>query len=111
MGPHSAPDILRQAVAEGAQSAARAAGTVQEALDTSLLRGGAAWDAVRGARVGPPTAVRRWPWALGAAVLGAVVGSAVAVLARRVGGQDAPGAQEPDELEAVVDRPERPPPG
>ena len=88
--------------------ASRVVGEVQEALDTSLVRGGAAWDAVSGARVGPPTAVRRWPWALAAAALGAVAGGALAVLVRRLGGQDAPGAQEPEELEAVVDRPVSP---
>lgn len=48
---------------------------------------------------------RRWPWALGAAVLGAVVGGGVARLVRRVTGDDAPDAQDPDQVEAVVDRP------
>ncbi|MGI8536457.1 MAG: hypothetical protein ACR2K2_08150 [Mycobacteriales bacterium] len=102
MGGHR---VLRRAAGDGQRSAARAIGAVHEARDTSLIRGGAAWDAVRGARVGPPTAVRRWPWALAAAVLGAAAGGAVAVLVRRLGGQDAPGALEPAELKAVVDRP------
>jgi len=108
MGGHL---VLRRAAGDGKESAARAVGAVQEALDTSLVRGGAAWDAVRGARVGPPTAVRRWPWALAAAALGAAAGGAVAVLVRRLAGQDPPGAQEPEELEAVVDRPDSLPPG
>ncbi|MCW2713354.1 MAG: hypothetical protein JWN88_401 [Frankiales bacterium] len=49
--------------------------------------------------------VRRWPWALGAAVVGAAAGGAVAAVIRRVAGADAPDAQEPSELQAVVDRP------
>ena len=49
--------------------------------------------------------LRRWPWAVGAAVLGAAAGGAIAGLLRHVGGVDAPNAQEPGELEAVVDRP------
>lgn len=61
--------------------------------------------------VGRPTAAacavrlsRRWPWVLGAALIGAVVGKAVAAAARRLEGEDAPGAVEPSELRAVVDR-------
>ena len=50
--------------------------------------------------------VRRWPWALGAALAGAVGGAAVAYVAGRLQGPDAPGAQEPEQLQAVVDRPE-----
>ena len=76
----------------------------------ALVRGGAAWDALRGARVGPPIAVRRWPWALTAALAGAVVGAASAVALRAVFPRDAPGAQEPDELQAVVDSAKPPPP-
>ncbi len=49
--------------------------------------------------------VRRWPWALRAAVVGAAAGGAVAAVVRRVGGADAPDAQEASELKAVVDRP------
>ena len=48
---------------------------------------------------------RRWPWAVGAAVLGAAAGGAIAKLVHRVGGVDAPDAQDPGELQAVVDRP------
>jgi hypothetical protein len=74
------------------------------ALEEARHRGEAAWGALRGERVGPPVAVRRWPWALGAAVAGATAGVAVAVLVRRLTHQDAPGAQEPDEVQAVIDR-------
>ena len=48
---------------------------------------------------------RRWPWAVGAAVLGAAAGGAIAKLVHHVGGVDAPDAQDPGELQAVVDRP------
>ena len=82
-----------------------ASDSLRRAAQTSRVRGGAARAALRGSRVGPPTAVRRWPWALAAAILGAAAGSGVAVLVRRLEGQDAPGAQDPSELEAVVDRP------
>ena len=54
-------------------------------------------------RDAPPA--RRWPWAVLAAVLGAAAGSAAAVLVRSLQGTDAPDAQEPDEVQAVVDRP------
>jgi hypothetical protein len=47
---------------------------------------------------------RRWPWALLAAVLGAAAGSAAAVVVRSLEGTDAPDAQEPDQVQAVVDR-------
>ena len=50
---------------------------------------------------------RRWPWAVAAAVAGATAGAGVALVVQRVLGQDAPGAQDPSELRAVVDpRPE-----
>ena len=75
-----------------------------EVVDASLVRGGAALDALRGGPVGPPVAVRRWPWAVAAAVLGAAAGAGVAHLVGRIVGQDAPDAQEPEELQAVVDR-------
>jgi len=51
--------------------------------------------------VQPPA--RRWPWAVGAAVLGAAAGAAVALAVRRLVGQDAPDAQDPEQLRAVVD--------
>ena len=72
-------------------------------LEEAAARGGAAWDALRGERVGPPIAVRRWPWALAAAAVGAAAGVAVALVLR--GRPDAPGAQDPEDLEAVIDRP------
>jgi hypothetical protein len=82
-----------------------AADVARGLLEEPRVRGGAAVDALRGATVRPPAAARRWPWALGAALLGAAAGAAVAYLVRRVEGQDAPGAQEPHELRAVVDLP------
>jgi hypothetical protein len=93
-------------------------GTVVESVGSTVgglveepgARGGAALDALRGARVGPPVAVRRWPWALGAALLGAAAGAAAALLVHRLQGSDAPGAQEPHELRAVVDLPADGPP-
>ncbi len=50
-----------------------------------------------------PRRSRRWPWAVAAAVAGAAAGAAVALLLQRLAGQDAPGAQEPEQLRAVVD--------
>ena len=77
-----------------------------EVVDDALVRGDAALTALRGERVGPPLAVRRWPWAVAAALLGAAAGAAAAqLLGRLLLGQDAPDAQEPEDLEAVVDRP------
>lgn len=84
--------------------------TVSGVLEDALERGGAAWDALRGDRVGPPVAVRRWPWALGAAVLGAAAGAVAAAVVRKVAPPDAPGAQEPHELRAVVDTTDGPAP-
>jgi hypothetical protein len=74
---------------------------VGAALAEARQRGGATWDALRGERV---VAVRRWPWALGAALAGAAAGVLVAVVVRRLTHHDAPGAQEPEQLQAVVDR-------
>lgn len=70
-------------------------GVLEDAFD----RGAEAWDALRGR----PRRSRRWPWAAGSAAAGAAVAVAVAVLVRRLGTHDAPGAQEPDEVRAVVD--------
>jgi len=47
---------------------------------------------------------RRWPWALAATVAGAAAGAAVAGAARR--GQDRAGAVDPQQVQAVVDRPD-----
>lgn len=82
--------------------------TVGGVLEDASVRGGAAWDALRGERVGPPVAVRRWPWAVGAAVAGALAGAAVAYVASRLRTQDAPDAIEPEQVQAVVDRPDGP---
>lgn len=95
----------RKARRRSSSAGVRVVGAAQEGLATSAVRAEAAWDAVRGSRVGPPTAVRRWPWALGAAVLGALAAGGLSACVRRLAGQDAPGAVEPDELQAVVDRP------
>ena len=99
-------DVLTGPVAGTLGAAAEVA---RGLLDEPLVRGGAAVDALRGATVRPPVAARRWPWALGAAVLGAVAGAGAAWAVRRLQGEDAPGAQEPHELRAVVDVPAAPP--
>jgi hypothetical protein len=78
-------------------------GTVQGLVEEPGVRGAAALDALRGVPVGPPAARRRWPWALAAAAAGASAGISVAVAVRRLAGSDAPDAQEPHELRAVVD--------
>lgn len=89
------------------------AGTVTGFVDEPGVRGLAALDVLRGVPVGPPAARRRWPWAVLAALLGAAAGVAIATTARRLQGSDAPGAQEPHELRAVVDLPQdgQAPPG
>ena len=86
--------------------AGQAAEAVGDVVDLSVLRSGAALDALRGGPVRPPVGVRRLPWALAAAVVGAAAGAATALLVRTVIGQDAPDAQAPEDLEAVVDRPD-----
>ena len=68
------------------------------------VRGGGALQALRGGPVGPPLAGRRWPWAVLAGVLGALAGAATVVALRALMGRDAPDAQEPAALVAVVDR-------
>jgi hypothetical protein len=55
---------------------------------------------------GPSVPSRRWPWALAATAAGALAGACVAYAVRRVEGQDNPGAVEPEQLVAVVDRPD-----
>ncbi len=59
----------------------------------------------------PTRTPRRWPWSVGAAVAGAAAGAAVALAVRRLAGQDAPDAQEPEHLRAVVDTGLQEPPG
>ena len=77
---------------------------VVDVLDEAWARSTAAWDVLRGERVGPPVSVRRWPWAVGAAVAGAAAGVAVAYVVQRLHTQDPPGAVDPETVEAVVDR-------
>jgi hypothetical protein len=108
--PESFPDARAEALVEDARR--RADELLEDArekadaiLSEAALRGGAAWDALRGERVGPPVAVPRWPWALAAALAGAAAGVAVAIAVRRLDRPDAPDAQEPEDLEAVIDRP------
>ena len=50
-----------------------------------------------------PVTRRGLPWAVGASLAGAAGGVALALVVRRVLGQDAPDAQEPEQLRAVVD--------
>jgi len=94
---------LRDRVLEGAGEIRVAAAPV---LGEARERGSAAWVALRGDAVVPPVASRRWPWALGAAVAGALAGAVVAKLMATVSPADVPGAQEPHELRAVVDTPD-----
>lgn len=84
------------------QEVAGVAGQVSAAWDEAAVRGEAAWDALRGARVGPPVAVRRWPWALAAAGAGAAAGVLAAVLLARLRTADPPDAVDPDEVRAVI---------
>lgn len=76
--------------------------TVGRVLDETRVRSGAALSALRGEPV-----ARRWPWVLAALVTGAAVGAGAALLVRRLNPPDAPGAQDPDEVRAVVDQPTR----
>jgi hypothetical protein len=78
---------------------------LEDVLEEAAVRGSAAWDALRGERVGPPVAARRWPWAVAAAVIGAAAGVAIALAVRRLDPEDPPNAQEPEELKAVIDLP------
>jgi hypothetical protein len=87
-----------------ANEVARVLGGDAEVLATSRVRGSAAWQSLRGGPVRAPIGARRWPWALGAAVLGAAAGAVAARLAGRLVGGDVPDAQAPEDLEAVVDR-------
>ena len=49
---------------------------------------------------------RRWPWALAASLAGAAAGAAVAYAVRRSWWGERPGAVDPEQVEAVVDRPD-----
>lgn len=95
----SFPDESVQAILDEARQRA------EVVLEEAAVRGGAAWDALRGERVGPPVAAARWPWALAAAAAGAAVAVAVVIATRGLGGPEAPDAQDPEDLEAVIDRP------
>ena len=53
-----------------------------------------------------PRTSRRWPWAVLAVLAGAAGGAAVAVASRRSGGEPALDAVDPEQLRAVVDRPD-----
>jgi len=64
-----------------------------ELVQQTRSRTGAAWEALLG------RTPRRWTFA----VYGAVAGAWAAVLARKLAGQDAPDAVEPEQLRAVVD--------
>jgi ElaB/YqjD/DUF883 family membrane-anchored ribosome-binding protein len=102
---HLADEVLEEARLRAEVLLAEAKQRGAAALEEAAVRGGAAWDALRGERVGPPVGAARWPWAVAAAVAGAAAGIAVAVVLRRVAAPDPPGAQDPEELEAVIDRP------
>ena len=72
-------------------------GVLEDARD----RGVEVWHRLSGQPEPKPS---RWPWVAGALVGAAVAGAAVVVV-RRLLGDDAPGAQEPEQLQAVVDLP------
>ena len=65
-------------------------------LEDAFERGADAWAVLRRRRP-------RWSRAAGSAVLGAAVAVAVTVLARRLATRDAPGAEDPEQVQAVVD--------
>ena len=76
---------------------ARLPEVLEGTLEDAVERGGSVVDRLTGRRS------RRWPWAAGAAVAGAAAGAGSVLLLRRLVGQDAPDAQEPEQLRAVVD--------
>ena len=67
-------------------------------LEDAYERGAQAWDVLRGRR-----APRRWPRTAGGAAVGAMVAVVLTVLVRRLATRDAPGAQDPEQVLAVVD--------
>lgn len=77
------------------------AGAVEGVVESVVEQGRDRASAVRATPVPAPR--RTVSWSVGAAVAGALGGVAVALLVRRLLGSDAPGAQEPDQLRAVVD--------
>lgn len=92
-------------VAAAAPLVESAVETVTGVLEDAGARGSAAWAALLQEDVAPPAA-RRWPWAVGAALAGAASGAAMAYLSGRLRTEDAPNALEPDQVQAVVDRPD-----
>ncbi len=76
---------------------ARLPDVLDRTLEDAVERSGVVVARVTGRRY------RRWPWAAGAAVAGAAAGAGSVLLLRRLVGQDAPDAQEPEQLRAVVD--------
>lgn len=73
------------------------------AAEVTRIRTTGAYDALRGGPVGPPLAVRRWPWAVAGALSGAGVAVGLVLVVRAVLGRDAPDAQAPEDVEAVID--------
>lgn len=97
--PSRVPAVDVGAALQEARAAVVSAQDVLEGVvDEVRERGSGAVEALAGRRP-----VRRWPWAVGAAVAGAAAGAGVALLVRTVLGEDAPGAQEPEQLQAVID--------
>lgn len=92
----------------GLAAAPALAGALGDAR-TSVVRAQEVLDGVvesvpeRGPVLGGRRPPRRWPWAVAAALAGAAAGAGAALLFQRLFGQDAPGAQEPEQLVAVVD--------
>jgi hypothetical protein len=78
--------------------------TLSGVLEDAGHRSGAAWAALRGERE-ELALVRRWPWAVSAAMAGAAAGVAAAYVVGRLRTQDVPGALDPEQMVAVVDRP------
>lgn len=69
-------------------------------LEDARERGYDVWEAVGGSR---PKRRSRYPWAPRAAVVGGILGVVAAVAVRALRKGDAPGAQEPEQVRAVVD--------
>jgi len=86
------------ALADARAAASQLTEVLEGVVEDARGRGVEVVDALAGRRP-----ARRWPWAIGAAVAGAAAGAGVALAVRGVLGHDAPGAQDPSELVAVVD--------
>ena len=94
----AATPALAGALDDARTSVVRAQEILDGVVEGVRERGPAAVAVLAGRR--PP---RRWPWAVAAALAGAAAGAGAALLVQRLLGQDAPGAQEPEQLVAVVD--------